>query len=178
MRTVRIISNFLFILTRILAFPYLATALYALVVFLLLNFKPSLGLPINIIDDGTRFEILFPFTNTPFLLGDNNFPFIVEMLLFIALYGIFFWLLSDVFNAFKQKKIFTKYGVVKLSRFYIANLAVPIVVFIVLSLLSQDERSYMGGVVALHFIIGVFAFFMAAIFKQGVSLQNEQDLII
>ena len=32
--------------------------------------------------------------------------------------------------------------------------------------------------VLLHAILGIFAYFIAAIFQQGVQLQTEQDLII
>jgi hypothetical protein len=31
-------------------------------------------------------------------------------------------------------------------------------------------------IIMLHLVIGVFAFFMAAIFRHGVVLQEEQDL--
>jgi len=30
----------------------------------------------------------------------------------------------------------------------------------------------------IHFILGVFAYFLAAIFRQGLNLQHQQDLII
>jgi hypothetical protein len=30
----------------------------------------------------------------------------------------------------------------------------------------------------LHLIMGIFVWFVAAIFKQGIQLQNEQDLFI
>ena len=33
-------------------------------------------------------------------------------------------------------------------------------------------------VAVIHFILGVFAYFLAAIFKQGLQLQKEQDLFI
>ena len=88
---------------------------------------------------------------------------------------MFLWLLSGVFHAFKQVKLFTAKGVVQLSRFYITNLLVPFL-FLLLFLLFRNEMSDLLRIILLHVIIGVFAYFMAAIFKQGLLLQEEQDL--
>ena len=33
------------------------------------------------------------------------------------------------------------------------------------------------NIVGLHLLLGIFIFFMAAIFNQGLKLQDEQDLI-
>ncbi|MFZ6014041.1 MAG: DUF2975 domain-containing protein [Bacteroidota bacterium] len=170
MKSVRIVSSILFALTRILAWGYLTTTLYATIVIVLKTSAFHLT-------EGGRFEIFYPFTARPFLLGYNNTVYVAEMLMAIGLYGVFFWLLSDVFKTFRQKKLFTPFGVASLSRFYIANLTVPLAVLIVLSIVS-DEDNPMEIIVTLHAVIGIFAYFMAAIFRQGVSLQNEQDLYI
>jgi hypothetical protein len=56
-------------------------------------------------------------------------------------------------------------------------LALPIIALILASLAIPIE----GGVTALafmHVLLGVFAYFLAAIFKQGLEIQNNQDLII
>jgi|APTNR8051073442_1049403.scaffolds.fasta_scaffold01243_13 hypothetical protein len=171
MKLVRLLSSILFYLTRVLAWGYTATTLYAGVV---LFFEPA---ALRLTESGTRFEILYPFTGTPFLLGDYHTVYFIEMLLGIGLYGLFFWLLSNVFNTFRQEKLFTPSGITRLTRFYVANLTVPSLVLVLLSFISQGNKA-MIIIIALHAILGVFAYFMAAIFKQGVSLQNEQDLYI
>ena len=127
--------------------------------------------------DNETFLIFLPFTETVFLLGDYTASYLVSNLLTIAFYGLFLWLLSGIFNEFRRPKIFTRKGVYKLSLFYIINLVVPFI-FIALLFIFGDEVSDIVRIILLHLVIGVFAFFMAAIFKHGVLLQEEQDLTI
>jgi hypothetical protein len=120
---------------------------------------------------------MYPFTSKPFLLAENTGEYITQMVLGIGFYGLFLLLLSNVFLSFSREKLFTTQNIRNLQWFYRANLTLPITVFFLLSLFSQAEDEMMI-IVVLHGILGVFAFFMAAIFKQGVNLQNEQDLYI
>lgn len=179
MKTVRFVATVLFYMTRILSVLYIITFVYSAVV-LFLSFQSDVTWnPITISADN-GFVILYPFTDVPFLLGEYTNLFVLEMLLSIGLYAIFLWLLSDVFLAYRKDKLFTADSVKKLSRFYIANLTVPALVFLILSLFPDfsEEIKTMVMLTVLHFVIGVFAFFMATIFKQGLALQNEQDLYI
>jgi len=171
MNIVRVVSALLFYVFRILAIAYLITSVYAAVALL-----PVTGLSSRVQAD-TRFEIYYPLTQIPFLLGENTAAFITEMLLGIGLYGLFFWLLSNVFSTFRQTKLFTEKGIQHLTWFYRLNFLVPSGVLLLLSVLSTVEQ-VMIMLVVLHGLLGVFAFFMAAIFRQGVHLQNEQDLYI
>jgi hypothetical protein len=57
------------------------------------------------------------------------------------------------------------------------NLVVPSLFLIILAIIGHDLRDAII-IVFLHVMIGVFAFFMAAIFKQGLLLQEEQDLTL
>src|SRR5215213_7620202 len=118
MKSVRIVANILYYLTRVAAVLYLVTAAYTLVVVLLSASGASA--PLHAADG--RFEIYYPFTTKPFLLGDYNSSYLTMMVLFISFYGVFLWLLSNVFNAFRQPRLFTSKSVVRLSRFYITNL--------------------------------------------------------
>jgi hypothetical protein len=43
-------------------------------------------------------------------------------------------------------------------------------------MLFGDEYIDVARIALLHLVIGIFAFFMATIFKQGFVLQEEQDL--
>lgn len=171
MRQVRIVSTGLFFLTRILAIPYLVTAVYLIVVFI---FKAPF---LNFIEDGKRFEVFYPFTQITYLRGYNNSFYITEMIAFIGLYGIFWWLLGNVFQSFREERLFSATAVKRLQIFYLVNFLVPLLILIVHIILSYEVVMTMFFSL-LHFVLGIFAYFMAAIFKQGLHLQNEQDLYI
>ena len=95
----------------------------------------------------------------------------------LFLVGLFFGLLSNVFKLFFQPKLFTQNGVTHLKRFYVANMILPTIALVLASVYTEVEELAIFFVV-IHFFLGIFAFFLAAIFQQGVNLQNEQDLII
>lgn len=175
MKTVRALAAVLYTCSRIASIVYLLTAVYTLGVVLLYTVTSSTSAPIRILPNG-GFQIYYPFTTTPFLLGEYNAWYIGTSVLTISFYGLFLWLLGDVFYSFKQTKLFTRKGFLKLSRFYIANLTIPILIFILLASFGKELNDIIR-ITFLHLVVGVFAFFMAAIFKQGLNLQDEQDLI-
>jgi hypothetical protein len=174
MKSVRIVANILFYLTRVAAIIYVITAVYTTAVVLL--YVSGAAAPMNV--ENGAFEIYYPFTTAPFLLGDYTNSFLTMMILLISFYALFLWLLSNVFNTFRQTKLFTPAGVRRLSRFYVTNLTVPIISLIAAVLFYHDAVNDIAAISFLHIIIGVFAFFMAAIFKQGLVLQEEQDLTL
>jgi Protein of unknown function (DUF2975) len=176
MKAVRLIANILFYLTRTAAVLYLATTLYTLLVIALAEAGVSWA-PIEISGDG-GFSIFYPFTKTPFLLGDYNGKYLAMMIVLIGFYGLFLWLLSEVFNAFRQQKLFTPKNVRRLVRFYITNLTVPLPALIITAFFYNEGLRDVTVITFLHLVIGIFAFFMAAIFKQGLVLQEEQDLTL
>lgn len=176
MKTVRITANLLYYATKVAALAALLTAAYGFLVLLLSLYSDITGLPITIHPDNT-FIVFFPFTRTPFLAGDHTTAYLITSTGTVALYGLFLWLLSSVFNTFKQPKLFTPTGVLRLRRFYTFNLGIPALCLIVLIILGQEIQD-VSIIVFLHIMIGVFAFFMAAIFKQGLLLQEEQDLTL
>jgi len=171
MRQVRLIASALFYITRLPAIAYLATALHAAIA---LVFNTS---SLSIIDDGKYFVINYPFTQNRFLLGDYDRFYIIEMISFLALYGIFFWLLGNIFKTYMEKKLFTPKGVKRLKTFYLVNFLAPLP-FLILHITISYEVGTLFIITVLHGVLGVFAYFMAAIFTQGLKLQNEQDLFI
>jgi len=175
MRPVRAIANFLYHITRIASLLFTITALYALVIMMLSMHTGIKDLPIEI-KDGS-FVIFYPFTRSPFLLGDYTTSYLVTTIMTVALYGIFLWLLSAVFKAFRQQRLFVPVNVSRLHRFYLFNFIMPVVFLLCLISFGLDVRDALI-IVFLHLMIGVFAFFMAAIFKQGLVLQEEQDLTL
>lgn len=171
MTTVRFVSKILFYLARFLAIVYFWMAAHSAIAL-------ATGWSLLFKDNGKYFQICFPFTQKSFLLGDYNLPYIIlDFIGPLSLYGLFFLLLSNVFRVFFQPKLFTEYGIKHLKRFYLANFTLPSLVVLLASIFSiLDEGVFV--LVLLHAILGIFAYFIAAIFQQGVQLQTEQDLII
>jgi hypothetical protein len=169
MKRTKLISRILFAITRILAWLYLVTTIYTIICWLL---------KINIQQTETQNIIKYPFTDTLFLILDNNLTYLVfTFLLSFLFYTLFFWLLSNVFKVFLQNKLFTVANIVHLKRFYELNLFVPILLVILASFFVEIEKGVFL-IIALHLFLGIFVFILSEIFKQGVDLQNEQDLYI
>jgi hypothetical protein len=172
MKKVRIISAVLYFITRIIAVLYLLATLYSLISILT-------GWNYITKDNGHYFTICYPFTETPFLNGENHWGYkIFNFLVPIGSYGIFFLLVSNVFNVFRQPKLFTQYGITQLKWFYLANIFVPPLTILLASIFAGEVEEGLEWVAVIHFFLGVFAYFLAAIFRQGFNLQNEQDLFI
>lgn len=176
MKTVRLVATAFHICTRIAAIVFWIVGLYAFVVLFGSLHLGMSNLPIEIRTDGS-FAIFYPFTSNPFLLGDYTNSYFLISTSTILLYGTFLWLLSYVFKAFKQTKLFIPKSVSRLEKFYLFNISVPILFLFFLAFFGHELRD--AVIIAfLHIMIGVFAFFMAAIFKQGLLLQEEQDLTL
>lgn len=171
MKAVRIVAGVLYYLSLLISFFYTVAGLY---VAFATGTKSS---SFKIIEEGKRFVVSSPFGERPYFIGDNYTGYMIQMIALLLLYGLFFWLLGQVFKTFMQKKLFTKAGIRHLQHFYLVNFIVPGISYIVLMLVNEEAEDVFMLVV-LHAIIGVFAYFIAAIFKQGVLLQNEQDLYI
>lgn len=171
MKTTRIISTFLFYLVRAISLLYCVTTVY---ITIATSFKTS---ALRILENN-RFAICYPFTDKYFILGSEyTLHYITEMIVTLAFYSLFFFGLSSVFKTFKQTKLFTVQGVFHLKAFYITNLLIAPIIFGIISMQPTEDFPYFAMIVA-HAIIGIFAFFIASIFQQGVNLQTDQDLFI
>lgn len=171
MRRTKIISKILFCISRILALSYLLMIVYAIVCLLThRNIQPA--------DGGAYVQILFPFTSSPFLIIEHTPTYIAfSFLLPLVLYSMFFWLASEVFKVFHQPRLFAAQHIIHLRRFYLFNVIIPGAA----ALLSRPFTVVEKGVwllVTVHFFLGIFIYFLAAIFTQGLQLQKEQDLFI
>ncbi|WP_417291684.1 DUF2975 domain-containing protein [Corallibacter sp.] len=164
-----IISKVLYYISRILGGLYLITGVYGL-------FSWVTNTHLLIKDKQTI--ITYPFTEASFLILDSNTTYLIFSFLIPVLgYGLFFWLLSNVFKVFYQDKLFTAENIVHLRRFYLVNIFLPTVLTIFTSFFMPIEHE-MFLIIILHLVLGVFVFFMSEIFNQGLHLQNEQDLYI
>ena len=170
---VRPLAGILFQLTRFLSVFYWLIAAYAFIITALALNGVS-GLPVSGEGSGVL-TIFYPFTEKPFLLIDTDRSFLITSSLVVIFYGIFLVLLTRVFDAFRQERLFTPKGVRSLTSFYAANFLLPIAAIVVL-LATGEPIGDLIIITVLHFILGIFIYFMTAIFKQGLELQNEQDL--
>ncbi len=172
MKNVKLISTILFYITRIVTISYILVTIYSL--FSVLTEWGYINQ-----DNGKNFAVCYPFTKTPFLLGENNWDYkIFYFLIPLGFYGVFFLLVSNVFNVFKQPKLFTEYGIKQLKWFFLANIFFPSLAILLAYIFAGNIEEGLVWVAVIHFFLGVFAYFLYAIFKQGVNLQNEQDLYI
>ncbi|MDP9960867.1 DUF2975 domain-containing protein [Chryseobacterium lathyri] len=171
MNQTKIISRILHYICIVLSAGYLITFAYSV-------FCLATGFAVIPYKDGRYLHINYPFTENPFLNIENNYPYIIfSFLLVLVSYGIFFWLSAIVFKVFFQSKLFTKENILQLKRFYMYNIFIPLPVVITASFFVEVE-SIIWGLVFIHFMLGIFCLFLANIFKQGLHLQNEQDLFI
>lgn len=175
MKRVKGIATILFYLTRCIALLFLLGGLYGSTVLFFTRGGNTGAWPIAVEND--HFTLFYPFTRSPFFLGDYDPGFVLTSFSAILLYGIFLWLLASVFNAFRQDRLFTGKNVVRLLRFYVFNLIVPPLVLLVLFATGERIRDVLI-ICLLHVMLGIFVFFTTTIFRQGLLLQEEQDLIL
>jgi hypothetical protein len=172
MKNIKVISGFLYYITRFTAILYFLVILYALV---------SLTTQWSYItfDNGNYFSICYPFSETPFLNGENSWSYkIFNFIIPLSFYSVFFFLISNVFKGFKQPKLFTDYNVRQLHYFSFANIFIPLLIILLAKMFTETIEEGSGYVTVIHFFIGIFSYFLSEIFKQGLHLQNEQDLYI
>lgn len=171
MGTSKLVAKILFVLCKVLAIFYLL--LFAYSAFCLITQTRT-----EVSNDGNMMHILFPFYDANFMNVDNNLAYkVFSFVIPLFLYTLFFYLASGVFKVFSQNRLFTQRNVKKLDWFYQCNLFIPLPLAIVSSFFVEvDESVWM--LVFVHFILGIFTYFLAQIFYQGLGLQHEQDLII
>lgn len=171
MNQTKIIARILYYLCLVLSAGYLITAIYSIICV-------ATGFAITPYKDNQYLHINYPFTEQPFLNIENNYPYILfSFMMVLITYGIFFWFSAKVFKVFFQSKLFTEKNIIQLKRFYIYNIFLPLPLVIITSFFVEVE-SIIWGLVFIHFMLGIFCLFLANIFKQGLHLQNEQDLFI
>ena len=164
-------SRILFYICSLLSTGDLITFVYSL--FCLIT-----GFSVTPYKEGQFLHINYPFTEQPFLNIENNYSYMIFSFLSVLItYGIFFWLSARVFKVFFQQKLFTQENIIQLKRFYLYNIFIPLPLVIIASFFVEVE-SMIWGLVFIHFMLGIFCMFLANIFKQGLHLQNEQDLFI
>lgn len=171
MNRAKVICKILYTVTLALGSLYLLTVLYASICLIT-------GRGISPYGEGRFLHIHYPFSQSPFLNIENNKAYqIFSFLLPLSFYALFFLQVSQVFRVFTKPKLFTLPHLGHLKRFYWLNLLLPGIGTIVASFFVPIEGS-IELLIGVHFILGIFAFLLAEIFRQGLKLQTEQDLYI
>lgn len=167
----RIASKIISIISRLAGLGYFITAIYSIVCL-------ATKWCITPYGEGKYLHINYPFSQMPFLNIDNNANYILfSFLLPVTMYGLFFWLTADLFLVFSKSKLFTLWNLLRLKRFYLFNGMAPFPAIVISSFFVETE-SIVWLLAVVHGILGVFVWLVAALFKQGMQLQNEQDLFI
>tara|TARA_R110002050_G_scaffold94765_1_gene197066 strand:+ start:48519 stop:48974 length:456 start_codon:yes stop_codon:yes gene_type:complete len=101
---------------------------------------------------------------------------LTSIILFYFPKVIFFYLLILIFRSFKSEKIFTKETINYLHFFTVVNFIMALLIIISINF----ENSWGEDIIPIFpfIILGVFSAFIAAIFKQGFQIQQENDLTI
>lgn len=171
MQTSKLIAKIFYGISKLLA------VFYALI-FLYSGFCLLTGNRVKESEDGNMLHILYPFSDSNFMNIDDNLPYIIfSFMVPIGLYALFFYLASNMFHVFFQNRLFTKVNIRKLNWFYRCNLFLPLPITILSSFFAEISGS-IWMLVFVHFILGILTYFLAQIFKQGLGLQDEQDLFI
>lgn len=167
----KIFARIIATISRSLALAYFLMAVYSVICLITKWCITPYGA-------GKFLHINYPFSQTPFLNIDNNASYIFfSFLLPISLYALFFWLTANLFLVFAKPKLFTHTNLIQLKRFYWFNWLASFPAIIISSFFVETE-SVVWLLALVHSILGVFAWMVAAIFKQGLQLQKEQDLFI
>lgn len=165
------IAKILYLISRALALIYFIFLSYSL--FCLLT-----GIHMKISGNGQTASILYPFSESPLLNLENHKSYLIfGFALPLLLYAFFFLVASDVFKVFTLERLFTKENIKYLRLFYSINLFLPLPISVLCSFFIEIPNG-LWVLLLVHFILGVFIYFLTEIFTQGIGLQDEQDLYI
>jgi hypothetical protein len=138
----------------------------------------SLILNNNTIHIENELNIALPFTQS-FIKSEYSPIILFSIVLFLLFYGVFFYLLRTLFMAFsKEKVIFTNKMRGSIRKFGFLNIFLPPFGIITTFFIKKGvdfEIVLQGGLLVL---LGVFSLFVVAVFKEGIVLQEENDLTI
>ncbi|SEK88123.1 Protein of unknown function [Aquimarina amphilecti] len=162
------LSTVLFYSTRLIMIGYGVFLLLIIVSLISNNF---------VITELNELQIHIPFTNS-MIKGDYNPIAFIGVFCFLILYSTFFLVLSLIFKTFSAEKLFTEVAIKYLRWFTILNLILP-VAYAVIGILINNKIVFDDITPGLlHMGLGVFAAFIATIFKLGFTLQEENELTI
>lgn len=162
------LSTVLFYSTRLIMFGYGIFLVLIIISLVSNNF---------VITETNELQIHIPFTSA-MIKGANDPLTFIAILCFIIFYASFFLVLSFIFKTFSAEKLFTQEAIKYLKWFTIINLIIPLAYVIIGFLINNTITLDDVTPALLHIGLGIFATFIATIFKQGFILQEENELTI
>ena len=163
------LSYYLFFACRICAIAISVFILFILISFSIGNF--------HLVDN--QFQISIPFFPETFVKGFYESNIILTITLTMIYLIIFFTMLSNILKTFKAEKLFTTSAIKQLNYFALLNLLMGPLLYLVIHFFIMKKNSFENIYnLFLSFILGFFVLFLAALFKKGFIVQNENDLTI
>ena len=162
------VSHYTFYLFRLIAIGTVLLFLFICISFLTGNFEVV----------NHRYGIDVPFFGTQ-ITGDYKANVIITISLGLCFAAIFFYLLSNIFLALKEKGIFNKKAITNLKFFTILNLIIGPILYLLIHFPIMQKTNF-GDIhnLILHLILGMISLFVLHIFKNGYLVQSENDLTI
>ncbi len=162
------LAQYIYYLFRLISLGLLLFVLFIDLSFIIGNFE--------VVND-RYFMSIPPFGNQ--ITGDYKFNVILTISIGLFFGAIFFYVLSNIFKALREKVIFNKKAVINLKIFTILNLLVgPILYFLVhFPIMKKTDFGDVHNLI-LHLIFGMIALFLFHIFKRALYVQSENDLTI
>ena len=162
------LSTLFFYLFRRLSVVILLLVVYIDISFLTNNFTQNNG----------RYILDIPFTGT-FIQGDYQLNVIITISLVLFFGSLFFFIISNIFKALKEKVIFNQKAIKNLKYFAVLNLVIGPVLYVLIHFPIMQKTDFRDiHNLILHLIFGIIALFLTHIFKKGFQVQQENDLTI
>lgn len=130
-----------------------------------------------VISDENMLKIHIPFSSSV-IKAVYTSTALIAIICFTTFYASFFLILSLIFKTFSAEKLFTEEAIKYLRWFTILNLILPIIYLIVPIIINNKITPDYIIPGLLHIGLGIFAAFIATIFKMGFTLQEENELTI
>ena len=162
------LSHYIFYLFRLIALGIVLLSLFMGISFLTGNFEVV----------NHRYSIPIPLFGTQ-LTGYYKANVIITVVILLCFSSIFFFLLSNILKALKEKGIFNKKAIINLKLFTILNLIIGPSLYLLIHFPIMQKTNF-GDIhnLILHLIVSMISFFVLYIFKKGYSVQSENDLTI
>ncbi len=162
------LSAVLFYFFRALSLLILITLVYIDFAFLMDNFDLENG----------KYYIHIPFTGDS-IHGDYQFNVILTVSLLLSFGVIFFYVLSNIFKAFRETIIFSKKAINNLKFFTVLNLIIGPLLYLLIHFPIMKKTNYTDvHNLILHLIFGLIAFFLTQVFKKAYHIQLENNMTI
>ena len=162
------LAHYVYYLFRIIAVLVLLLVSFIDVSFIIGNFEVR----------GNRYLMNIPPFGTQ-ITGDYQSNVILTISIGLFFGSIFFYVLSNIFKALREKRIFNKRAINNLKIFTTLNLVIGPILYLLIHFPIMKKTDYRDiHNLILHLIFGTIALFLFHIFRKAFQVQSENDLTI